>query len=211
LWEFGDGFQFTGMNPTHEYDADGIYTVTLTATSLTGLQDVSTMEVSIALGFIAAVKEASFEDDDPSALDCGTNQDGRDCWRQSDLGGVIQITSGPTFSGSQAAKLPSDGSRIGYQRVEVEENTEYTVTFNYTMKTDPGTLTFSILNDAVLTDISEVAGATIESLVVNDNSDPNTYVTETVVFNSGALTEIAIFFTNADTECRVDDVSIMKN
>jgi len=208
LWEFGDGFQFTGMNPTHTYDADGIYNVTLTATSLTGLQDVATMEVTIALGFIASIKESSFEDDDPSALDCGSAQDGRDCWRQSDLGGVIQITSGPTVSGGQAAKLPSDGSRIGYQRVTVEADTDYTVTFNYTMKEDPGSVTVSILDDSVLTDISEVAGATIETVTVTDNSDPNTYVTETIRFNSGSLTEVAIFFTNADSEARLDDFSI---
>jgi len=211
LWEFGDGFQFTGMNPSHTYDTDGIYTVTLTATSLTGLEDVSTMEVSIALGFIASVKESSFEDDDPSALDCGSAQDGRDCWKQSDLGGVIQITSGPTVTGGQAAKLPSDGSRIGYQRVEVEADKSYTVTFNYTMKSDPGTVTVSILDDSVLTDISEVPDATIETIVVSDNSDPDTYVTETITFNSGSLTEVAIFFTNADSEARLDDFSIMEN
>ena len=211
LWEFGDGFQFTGMNPTHTYDADGIYTVTLTATSLTGLQDVSQMEVSIALGFIASIHEASFEDDDPSGANCGTALDGRDCWRNSDLGGVIQITSGPTVTGSQAAKLPSDGTRIGYQRVAVEADTEYTVTFNYTMKTDPGSVIFSILDDSVLTDPAQVAGATITSVTVTDNSDPDTYVTETVVFNSGALTEIAVYFTNVGSESRLDDISIMKN
>lgn len=211
LWEFGDGYQFTGMNPSHTYDADDIYTVTLTATSLTGLQDVTTMEVSVALGFIASVKESSFEDDDPSGADCGTALDGRDCWRQSDLGGVIQITSGPTVTGGQAAKLPSDGSRIGYQRVEVEANTEYTVTFNYTTKTDPGSVIFSILDDSVLTDPSEVAAATIMSTTVSDNTDPDTYITETIVFNSGALTEIAIHFTNVGTESRLDDISIMKN
>ena len=211
MWDFGDGFQSTNPNPSHTYAVDGIYTVTLTATSLTGLQDVSSMEVAIALGFIASISEASFEDDDPSGLNCGTAQDGRDCWRQSDLGGVIQITSGPTVTGGQAAKLPSDGSRIGYQRVEVEANTEYTVTFNYTTKTDPGDVIFSILDDSVLTDPSEVAAATIVSTTVSDNTDPDTYFTETIVFNSGALTEIAIYFTNVGTESRLDDISIMKN
>jgi len=212
LWEFGDGFQFTGMNPTHEYDMDGIYTVTLTATSLTGLQDVSTMEVSIALGFIASVKEASFEDDDPSALDCGTDQDGRQCWRQSDLGGVIQITSSPTNSGSQAAKLPSDGSRIGYQLVDVEENKDYTVTFFYTMKTSPvGSLTVSILDGTVLTDPSEISGVTINSITVNDQNDASVYIEETIVFNSGSNTQIAIYFNNTDVESRIDDISIMEN
>ena len=208
LWEFGDGFQFTGMNPTHTYDADGIYPVTLTATSLTGLKDSKTLDVTIALGFIASINESSFEDDDPSGANCGSALDGRDCWRNSALGGVIQITSGPTKSGAQAAKLPSDGSRIGYQRVEVEQNTDYVVTFNYTMKEDPGTLTVAILDDTVLSDPSEIPDAMITSVTVSDNSDPNTYVEETISFNSGNNIEVAIYFNNADSEFRLDDFSI---
>ena len=207
LWEFGDGFQFTGMNPTHTYDVDGIYPVTLTATSLTGLKDSKTLDVTIALGFIASISESGFEDDDPSGANCGSALDGRDCWR-NDLGGVIQITSSPTNSGGQAAKLPSAGDRVGYQRVEVEENTDYVVSFYYTMKSDPGTLTVAILDNSVLTDISEVPGATIASVDLTDNSDPNTYVREEISFNSGSNTEIGIFFNNADSECRLDDFSI---
>ena len=147
LWEFGDGFQFTGMSASHTYREDGIYTVTLTSTSITGLQDSKQFDVTISQGFIATISEASFEDNDPSAVACGSGLDGRDCWRNSALGGVIQITSSPTVTGSQAAKLPNDGSRIGYQRVMVEPNTLYNVTFFYTMKTDAtGSLTVSILD-----------------------------------------------------------------
>ena len=213
LWEFGDEFQFIGMNPSYTYEEDGIYTVTLTATSLTGLKDSKSMDITIAQGFIASINEAGFEDDDPSGAGCGGgNLDGRDCWRQSDLGGVIQITSSPVNSGAQAAKLPTDGSRIGYQLVQVEANTEYTVSFWYTMKTDPvGSLTVYILDGTVLTDPSQVDAATITSLTVNDQNDANTYIQENIVFNSGANTEIAIFFTNVDVECRLDDFSITKN
>jgi len=182
----------------------------LTATSLTGLQDVKTLDVSIALGFIASINEAGFEDDDPSAAVCGSELDGRDCWKNDALGGVIQITSGPTNSGSQAAKLPSAGDRIGYQRVEVEADTDYTVSFYYTMKSDPGSVTVSILDDSVLTDLSEVPGATIATTTVSDNSDPDTYILETISFNSGSLTEIAVFFSNEGSEARLDDFSIDK-
>ena len=93
LWEFGDGFQFTGMTASHTYRDDGIYTVTLTSTSVTGLQDSKQFDVTISQGFIATISEASFEDNDPSAAACGSGLDGRDCWRNSALGGVIQITS----------------------------------------------------------------------------------------------------------------------
>ncbi len=209
LWEFGDGFQFTGMSASHTYREDGIYTVTLTSTSITGLQDSKQFDVTISQGFIATISEASFEDNDPSAAACGSGLDGRDCWRNSALGGVIQITSGPTVTGSQAAKLPSDGSRIGYQRIGVEPNTIYNVTFNYTMKTSPeGSLTVSILDGSTLTDISQVPGATIASTTVSDQTDANAYVTETVTFNSGGRSEVAIFFSNEGVETRIDDFSI---
>jgi len=189
-WEvdLGDGFQFTGESASHTYREDGIYTVTLTSTSITGLQDSKDFMVTISQGFIATIsEEASFEDNDPSAAACGSALDGRDCWRNSALGGVIQITSGPTVTGSQAAKLPSDGSRIGYQRIAV---------------------TVAILDGSTLTDISQVAGATLASTTVNNQDDANAYVTETVTFNSGGRSEVAIFFSNEGVETRIDDFSI---
>lgn len=209
LWEFGDGFQFTGMSASHTYREDGIYTITLTATSITGLEDSKQFDVTISEGFIATISEASFEDNDPSAAACGSALDGRDCWRNSALGGVIQITSSPTVTGSQAAKLPSDGSRIGYQRVMVEPNTLYDVTFYYTLKTDAaGSVTVSILDGSTLGDISEVPGATLSTITVNDQTDANAYVAETLTFNSGGRSEVAIFFTNEGAEARVDEFSI---
>ena len=209
LWEFGDGFQFTGMNPEHTYMDDGIYTVTLTAYSITGNMDVKELDVTISQTFIASIKEAGFEDDDPSSADCGDGFDGRDCWRNDVLGGVIQITSSPVQSGSQAAKLPSDGSRIGYQLVDVEPNMQYAVSFYYTMKDDPaGSLTVSILDGIPLNDISEVEAATIASVTVNDQTDADAYVKETIVFESGDNSQVAVFFTNKDVECRLDDFSI---
>ncbi len=209
LWEFGDGYQFTGMNPEHTYMEDGIYTVKLTAYSITGNSDVAEMEVTVSQTFIASIRESGFEDNDPSAAECGEGLDGRDCWRNSALGGVIQITSGPVVSGSQAAKMPSDGSRIGYQLIDVEPNRQYAVTFNYTMKTDAeGSLTVSILDGSTLNDISEVEAATLASMTVNDQTDADAYVQETLVFESGENSQVAVFFSNVGVECRLDDFSI---
>ena len=125
---------------------------------------------------------------------------------------MIQITSGPTVTGPQAAKLPSDGSRIGYQLVSVAANTQYTLTYNYTMKTDPeGSLTVSILDGtaSTLTDISQVPAATIATSTVNDQTDANAYITETLTFNTGNNTEIAVFFNNVGVESRIDDMSCL--
>ncbi|MCD2258128.1 PKD domain-containing protein [Psychroserpens sp. XSD401] len=61
LWEFGDGFQFTGMNPSHTYAEDGIYTVTLTATSITGSISVATEELIVAEGFVVQVLNGTFD------------------------------------------------------------------------------------------------------------------------------------------------------
>ena len=152
------------------------------------------------------VLQRSFED---NTLPDGTG-DGRDAWR-NDLGGVIQITSGPLVSGSQAAKLPSAGDRVGMQEIEVEPNTNYRVSFFYTMKTDPeGSLTVSILDGtaSTLTELSQAAGATITSVTVNDQTDADAYIMESLEFNSGGNSTISILFTNEGVECRLDDFSI---
>lgn len=206
-WDFGDGNTSTEANPTNTYAADGTYTVKLTATDK--LNQSSTTEKIIEIvepvnNFVPVISEPSFEDDSDTA-GCGDgNADGRDCWRNSDLGGVIQITSSPVYDGDQAAKLPSDGSRIGYQLVTVLPETDYTLNFQYTMKTDPvGSLTVSILGGAV-TDPTLVTEATIASVVLTDQSSASDYVATSLEFNSGSSSEIAIYFNNADVECRVD-------
>ena len=60
--------------------------------------------------FQPIILEAGFEDD---TLPEGGG-DGRDSWRNSDLGGVIQITGSPVTFGDQGAKLPVPaGDRVG--------------------------------------------------------------------------------------------------
>ena len=209
-WDFGDGYSASVENPMHIYDEDGTYTVTLTATSSTGLTEEVSENITVALGFVPIILEPSFED---GQLDGGTG-DGRDSWRVSGgnrpdgMGGVIQITSSPVKTGSQAAKFPTSNERAAYQEIAVEQNTDYTVTFWYTMKDSPaGSLTVAIL-DGPVSDPANVAGATIASTTVNDQTDPNTYIEETVSFNSGSSGTIVIYITNTDVEARVDDVSI---
>lgn len=125
-WDFGGGNNSTDQDPTFTFDGEGTFSVTLTATDALGASDSVTLDVLVEEGpFQPTIVEPGFED---GTLPDGTG-DGRDSWRNSDLGGVIQITSSPVSFGEQAAKLPADGSRIGYQEIIVVPDTNYNLRF----------------------------------------------------------------------------------
>lgn len=206
LWDFGDGNASTDKDPSNTYAEEGSYTVTLTASDKLGATSIYSENIEVVEPvntFTPVILNSSFDEEGEDSY--------RDHWRNGDLGGVIQITSSPVHTPEKAAKLPSAGDRIGYQLITVLPDTDYTVSFFYTMKTSPvGTLTVSILGGHV-TDPGAVAGATIASVDLNDQSDANTYVPASVTFNSGENTEVAIFFTNVDVECRIDTFEISEN
>ncbi|MCP9236976.1 PKD domain-containing protein [Lewinella sp. JB7] len=206
VWDFGDGNTSTEANPTHTYAADGDYTVSLTATDKLNATDQTTQVISIVEPVIVFT---------PEIMNPGFDIEGedsyRDHWRNGDLGGVIQITSSPVHDGVKAAKLPSDGSRIGYQLIKVQANKEYTVSFYYTLKTSPeGSLTVSILDNGVES-AEDIGASTIASVTVNDQTSSSDYVLGSVTFASGENTEVAIFFTNVDVEARIDSFTIVEN
>lgn len=202
-WDFGDGTSSTDANPSKTYSVIGDYNVTLTASDALGVSNASTNEVNVleqVIEFTPVIINPGFDIEDPDSY--------RDGWRNSDLGGVIQITSSPVRSAPKAAKFPSGGDRIAYQLITVLPNTDYRVSFYYTMKTSPaGSLTVAILGGAV-TDPTAIAGATIASGTFNDQSSASTYVGESVSFNSGDNTEIAIYVSNVGVESRLDDLTI---
>ncbi len=201
-WDFGNGTTSTDSDPTVTF-ADGTYEVTLTASDRLGATSSVTKTIEIVEPVVAFT---------PEILNPGFDIEGddsyRDGWRNGDLGGVIQITSSPIHAGVKAAKLPSAGDRIGYQLVTVLPDTDYTLRFYYTMKTSPvGTMTVSMLAGDV-TDPALVASSTIASVTLDDQSDADTYVPGSLSFNSGANTEVAIYFGNVGVECRIDSFTI---
>lgn len=212
-WDFGDGNSSTEFEPQNTYPGEGTFTITLTAMDELGVtssytETIEIVEPEMPSAIIPDILEASFED---GMLEGGTG-DGRDSWRNSDLGGVIQITSSPVQNGSQAAKFPSDGSRIAYQELIVSPNTDYTLTYYYTIKTSPvGSITVSILEGGNHTDINAIQAATIASFEGTDQTSASDYVQVNLTFNSGNNSTVSIFVSNQGAESRIDNFSIIAN
>jgi PKD repeat protein len=208
-WDFGDGNTSTEHDPQNTYSGEGTFTVSLKAMDKLGAESVFSSEVVVVepeapTATIPVILEPSFED---LSLPDGTG-DGRDSWR-NDFGGVIQITSSPVQDGSQAAKFPSAGDRVAYQDgLQVTPNTDYILTYYYTLKTDnPGSITLTVLGGSIA-DLSEVEGATLAAFEGTDQSDSGTYVKVDLLFNSGANETMSILIMNQGVEARLDNLSI---
>jgi len=168
-WDFGGGNTSTDKDPSYTFeDGEGTYAVTLTASDANGLTGTVTLDVIVAEGpFQPIIVEPGFED---FMLDGGTG-DGRDSWRNNDLGGVIQITGSPVTFGEQGAKLPTPaGDRIGYQEIVVEADQNYDLSFWYTMLSgsSDARLIVSVLgvsdNGGTFTSTEDVASNTLASV-----------------------------------------------
>jgi len=156
--------------------------------------------------------ESSFED---NSLPDGTG-DGRDSWRSpSGFGGgsVFQINSksneGTLPDGKQAAKFPSDGSRLGFQEITVDKDTDYILSYEYNIKTDPtgGSITVDILNGGV-TSNADVSSAIIQTKISTEQLGGDTFILETIEFNSGDNDSVIIHITNENAEARIDNFKI---
>lgn len=212
-WDFGNGNTSTEEDPSFTFeDGEGTYPVTLTATDGNGVTGTTTIDVIVVEGpFQPIILEPGFEDD---TLPEGGG-DGRDSWRNNDLGGVIQITGSPVTFGDQGAKLPTPaGDRIGYQEITVDPDMNYDLSFWYTMLagSSDARLIVSVLgvtqNGGTFTTLQEVADGTIASVTVTNDDEPDVYVQQKLSFNSGENNTIAIFFTNGGVEARLDDFTI---
>jgi len=211
-WDFGGGNTSTEQDPTYTFAAgEGTYSVSLTASDALGATHTKTIEVLVVEGpFQPIILEPGFEDNTLP----GGGGDGRDSWRNNDLGGVIQITGSPVTFGDQGAKLPVPAAdRIGYQEITVEPDTNYDLRFWYTMlsgSSDPS-LTVAILGVTEFGPFAnpeEAANGVIASVTVTNDEEPDVYIQQSLAFNSGINNTVAIYFYNGDVEARLDDFTI---
>jgi len=203
-WDFGNGTTSTDVDGSATYPGEGMYTITLTAMDDLGVtstfsETIDVVEPPAPLANIPDIAEPGFDQ----------GNDSRDAWRNSDLGGVIQITgSGGFFEGSNGAKLPDPGSdRIGYQLLtDFTPNSDYVLTFKYRMKNDQAG--DGVLNVRMMTATSnpaDIAANTIASVsFTEDATNLAALQTGTLLFNSGSNTSLAIYFDNELDEAYID-------
>ncbi|MDP5062247.1 MAG: PKD domain-containing protein [Maribacter sp.] len=215
LWEFGDGFQFTGMNPSHTYDEDGIYTVTLTATSITGNTSVVTEQLVVSQGFVVQVLNGSL--DEYTGVDNGDNVDAWDMtpnntvknldgsgedvpspyqvlWNNTALNDYIDATYGtneqPANTGdgnaSRGAKF-SDSSRRMYQLVSVEQGKSYTFSIDTRSEAAGINTEVFILNNEITTETGIDASKT-DAAIDAYFDITNDFNTDKAVFTTSTFT-----------------------
>ncbi|QRM88908.1 PKD domain-containing protein [Lacinutrix sp. WUR7] len=221
-WDFGDGNMHIyteaddNIDAENSYPGEGTYTVTLTASDALGVSDTYTIDIVIVEPQlpdvdIPVILEGGFDNGDSG--DAPTNIDSRTPWKNSNLGGTIQITSSNGYYvGNYGGKLPDSADRIGYQEVSTfTPNTDYVLTFKYRMKNDVDAENglLNVLMMIPTNDPTEVTANTIASVTYSEDvAGTSELLSGTLSFNSGANTSLAIYFYNELDEAYIDALYI---
>ena len=97
LWDFGDGNSSTAQHPFHNYQTDGTYSVTLTATNVNGSDAVTYTDLIVV---ILPASPTGSDDNvcENSAATLGANGSGGDLdWYNSQFGGT-QVGTGASYT-----------------------------------------------------------------------------------------------------------------
>ncbi|WP_252723154.1 hypothetical protein [Pseudotamlana agarivorans] len=201
------------------FPSPGDYDVALKVTDNLGKFDTTEKSFTVLQAIptipVPEIGEAGFEDGD---LFDGSG-DGRDSWRSpssSKWGSVFQINNtsveGRLPEGFQAAKFPADGSRVGYQEIEVTPGATYVLTYFSTV--DPGAnfgdITVSVINPAA----ADLAQAQLPANIIASKTSDNTatvqdvFTNNAITFEAGTLDKVIILLTNSGAEGRLDAFQI---
>lgn len=200
------------------FPSPGEYTVGLTVTDNLGKSDYTEKTITVNQVVptipVPEIGEPGFDD---GTLFDGTG-DGRDSWRapsSSAWGSVFQINSkselGVLPDGLQAAKFPADGTRVGYQEIEVTPGATYVLTYFSELNTSTfGDITVAIISPNATT----LEEAKLEANIIASRTDNNVgrvndvFKKHAITFEAGENETVIILLTNSGTECRLDAFDI---
>ena len=200
------------------FPSPGNYTVGLTVTDNLGKSNYTEKIITVIQAVptipVPEIGEPSFED---NSLFDGTG-DGRNSWRVpsnsawSPFGAgttVIQINtdSNPDESpnlpdGTQAAKFPADGTRVGYQEIEVTPGAEYVLSYFTALNVEAyGDITVSIINPKAATlEEAKLAENIIASRTENNvGRVKDVFKKHAITFEAGDNESVIILLTNSDS------------
>lgn len=196
----------------------GTYTVGLTVTDNLGKSDYTekliTVNQAIPTIPVPEIGEPGFED---GTLFDGSG-DGRDSWRapsSSAWGSVFQINTtsveGRLPEGFQAAKFPADGTRVGYQEIDVTPGATYVLTYFSAFEENSfGDITVSIISPNATT----LEEAKLEANIIESRTDSNVgrvddvFKKHAITFEAGENETVIILLTNSGVESRLDAFDI---
>jgi hypothetical protein len=202
------------------FPSPGDYTVSLTVTDNLGkfasTEKIITVNEAVPTIAVPEIGEPSFDD---GTLFDGTG-DGRDSWRapsSSNWGSVFQINTkselGILPDGYQAAKFPADGTRVGYQEIEVTPGATYVLTYFSAFEENAfGDLTVSLVS----TDATTLTEAKLQANIIASRTDNNigrvddVFKKHAITFEAGTNESVIILLTNSGVESRLDafDISV---
>ena len=197
----------------------GTYTVGLTVTDNLGksayTEKLITVIQAVPTIAVPEIGEPSFDD---GTLFDGTG-DGRDSWRSpssSKWGSVFQINTkveGVLPDGTQAAKFPADGTRVGYQEIEVTPGAEYVLSYFTALNVEAyGDITVSIINPKAATlEEAKLAENIIASRTENNvGRVKDVFKKHAITFEAGDNESVIILLTNSPgVEGRLDAFDII--
>ncbi|GAL62917.1 hypothetical protein [Algibacter lectus] len=199
------------------FPGPGEYTVGLTVTDNLGKSNYTEKLVTVnqAVPTIPQpeIGEPGFED---NSLFDGSG-DGRDSWRapsSSAWGSVFQINSkaeGILPEGLQASKFPADGTRVGYQEIEVTPGATYVLTYFSAFEENAfGDVTVSIVStNATSLDEAKLAANIIASRTDNNvGRVDDVFKKHAITFEAGENEKVIILLTNSGVESRLDAFDI---